>query len=234
MLPDVTQVADPFHVVILADSKLDETRRRVQNETLGHRGRKGDPLYRIRRLLTKPVERLTDQDRTKLVGLLAGGDPEGEVTTACQAKEAIRQIYNQTDADLAVERVERHGRDLQDSANPPEVRSLGRTLIRWKDQIAAWHKAHVSNRPTEAANNLIKRVAFGFRRFHTYRIRFCSTQENPTGAYSPPSHPPEIRSARYILSSSNPLRIQGSPSTTQTAQFSTGVRRAVFTRRRHP
>jgi transposase len=39
-LPDAVQVADPFHVIKLANSKLDECRRRVQNETLGHRGRK--------------------------------------------------------------------------------------------------------------------------------------------------------------------------------------------------
>ena len=58
MLPDATQVADPFHVVRLANSKLDECRRRVQNETLGHRGWKADPLYRARRLLTKAHERL--------------------------------------------------------------------------------------------------------------------------------------------------------------------------------
>ena len=41
-------------------------------------------------------------------------------------------------------------------------------------EIAAWHKAQVSNGPTEAINNLIKRikrVAFGFRRFTNYRIR---------------------------------------------------------------
>ena len=48
MLPDAVQVADPFHVVKLANPKLDECRRRVQNETLGHRGRKDDPLYRCR------------------------------------------------------------------------------------------------------------------------------------------------------------------------------------------
>ena len=66
------------------------------------------------------------------------------------------------------------GRDLQDESCPIEVRSLGRTLIRWHDQIAAWHRAHVSNGPTEAVNNLIKRVtrvAFGFTRFRNYRIR---------------------------------------------------------------
>jgi transposase len=61
MLPDVVQVADPFHVVKLAGHKLDEVRRRVQNETLGHRGRKTDPLYRARKLLLLAKQRLDDQ-----------------------------------------------------------------------------------------------------------------------------------------------------------------------------
>jgi transposase len=75
---------------------------------------------------------------------------------------------------LADEFVERLGHDLQDESCPPELRQLGRTIVRWRHQIAAWHRAHVSNGPTEAANNLIKRVkrvAFGFRRFKHYRIR---------------------------------------------------------------
>ncbi len=82
ILPHVTQIADPFHLVRLANSKLDECRRRVQNETLGHRGRKDDPLYRARRLLTKAHERLDDRGNNKLVGLLRAGDPRGEVKTA--------------------------------------------------------------------------------------------------------------------------------------------------------
>ncbi len=52
VLPNAAQVADPFHVIRLANQRLDEVRRRVPNETLGHRGRSRDPLYRIRRLLT--------------------------------------------------------------------------------------------------------------------------------------------------------------------------------------
>jgi transposase len=174
MLPDAVQVADPFHLVKLANSKLDECRRRVQNETVGHRGRKHDPLYRARRLLTKADERLDERGRTKLLGLLDAGDPRGDVRTAWHAKEVVRSIYEHHDPDLALEFVERLGRDLQDETCPVEVRSLGRTLTRWKHQIAAWHHAHVSNGPTEAANNLIKRikrVAFGFTRFRNYRIR---------------------------------------------------------------
>lgn len=45
-LPRARQVVDPFHVVTLANRTLDQVRRRVQTETLGHRGRKDDPLYR--------------------------------------------------------------------------------------------------------------------------------------------------------------------------------------------
>ena len=50
-VPDAAQVADPFHVVHLANTALDEVRRRVQNQTLGHRGHAHDPLYRARKLL---------------------------------------------------------------------------------------------------------------------------------------------------------------------------------------
>jgi len=174
MLPHATQVADPFHVVKLANSRLDECRRRVQNETLGHRGRKDDPLYRCRRLLTRADERLTDRGRDKLIGLLAAGDPRGEVRTMWHAKEVVRSIYEHRDPDLAVEFVDRLGRDLQDPDHPPEANAMGRTLIRWRDQIAAWHRAHVSNGPTEAVNNLVKRVkrvAFGLTNFANYRIR---------------------------------------------------------------
>jgi len=66
------------------------------------------------------------------------------------------------------------GAGLQDRSCPPEVRQLGRTIIKWRHQIAAWHNAHVSNGPTEAVNNLlkrVKRVAFGFMSFPHYRIR---------------------------------------------------------------
>jgi transposase len=174
MTPDAIQVADPFHLVKLANQKLDEVRRRVQNETMGHRGHKNDPLYRCRRLLTKADERLDERGRTKLMGLLEAGDPRGEVRMAWHAKEVVRGLYEHHDPDLALEFVTRLGKDLQDRSCPPEVRQLGRTIVRWRHQIAAWHQAHVSNGPTEAANNLLKRVkraAFGFTTFRNYRIR---------------------------------------------------------------
>jgi len=173
-LDHVTQVADPFHVVKHANTKLDECRRRVQNDTLGHRGRKDDPLYRSRRLLTKGHERLDDNGNTKLDSLLEAGDPNGEVRMTWHAKETIRSLYAITDPDQAGEFIDELIVDMADESMPPEVRSPAGTLRRWRDHIVAWHTAHVTNGPTEATNNLIKRIkriGFGLRKFRHYRIR---------------------------------------------------------------
>ena len=157
-----------------ATFQLDQCRRRVQQELLGHRGRKGDPLFRARRLLAKAHERLDERGNEKLTGLLEAGDPKGQVRMAWHAKESVRELYTHTDAEVALTFIDELVSDMADKDMPYEVRSLGRTLKRWRLQIAAWHTAHVTNGPTEAVNNLIKRVkraAFGFTSFRNYRIR---------------------------------------------------------------
>jgi len=173
-LPDATQIADPFHVIKLANSKLDECRRRVQNETLGHRGRKDDPLYKSRRLLTKGHERLDANGTEKLLGFLEAGDPHGEVRMTWHAKETLRGFYDCETPEAAKVYLDALIDDCADEDFPAEVRSLGRTLRTWRDQIVAWHHAKVSNGPTESINNLIKRIkriGFGFRKFAHYRTR---------------------------------------------------------------
>lgn len=172
-VPHATLVADPFHVVRHATHKLEECRRRVQQETLGHRGRKRDALFRCRRLLTMAEERLDADGRAKLLELLGTGDQRGEVTAAWHAKEAVRELYAHADHETAEAWIDELIVDMGESSTR-EVRSLGRTLQRWREEIVAWHRTHVSNGPTEAMNNLskrIKRVAFGFRTFRNYRVR---------------------------------------------------------------
>src|SRR5690606_2268293 len=189
-------VADPFHVVQLANTKLDECRRRVQHDTLGHRGRKTDPLYRSRKLLTKAHERLDDAGETKLLGLLAAGDPRGEAPLAWHAKETLRGLFDIVDpADAEAYLNELIG-DLLDADHPPEVRQLGRTLRRWAVQITNWHRARVSNGPTEAVNNLIKRIkriGFGFRRFTHYRLRVLLYTGKPNWDLIDTIDPAQIR-----------------------------------------
>ena len=82
--PYATQVADPPHVVKLANQRLDECRRRVQNEASGHRGHKTDPLYTVRRMLTMAAERLDVDGKQKLLGLTR----PAAVTAACRQRGA--------------------------------------------------------------------------------------------------------------------------------------------------
>lgn len=73
-LDHATRVADPFHVVRVGNRCLDKVRRRVQNETLGHRGRKDDPPYRIRKLLASGQQRLDERGHNRLLLGLRVGD----------------------------------------------------------------------------------------------------------------------------------------------------------------
>ena len=174
ILPRAAQVVDPFHVISLANRALDAVRRRVQTEQTGHRGRRDDPLYRVRRALLTGEEKLDERAAARLTSLLALGDPNAEVAIAYRVKERLRDFYRTLDATEARAMLE----DLKDhclrASMPPEIQKLGRTIRTWFDKICNFHLARVSNGPTEAINNLIKRikrVGFGFRNFQNYRIR---------------------------------------------------------------
>ena len=174
ILPNAAQVVDPFHVIALANRALDAVRRRVQNEQTGHRGRRDDPLYRARRLLLVGEEHLEDPAAQRLGALLALGDPNAEVAIAYRVKERLREFYRAPSPPQAREMLSDLIEHCQRRTMPPELQKLGRTLKTWSDKICNYHLARVSNGPTEALNNLIKRIkriGFGFRNFDNYRIR---------------------------------------------------------------
>jgi transposase len=173
-LPEALQVVDPFHSVSLCNRCLDDVRRRVQTEQLGHRGRKNDPLYRARRVLLTAEEKLDEQATERLASLLELGDPNAEVAITYRIKERFRDFYREHDPQVARQMLDELMEHCLKQAMPPEVQRLGRTIRRWFDKICNFHIARRSNGPTEALNNLIKRVkrvGFGFRNFENYRIR---------------------------------------------------------------
>jgi len=172
-LPHARLVVDHFHAVRLANQALDEVRRRVQQQTTGHRGRKLDPLYRVRRRLLAAHERLSDAGWERVVVLLDLGDPAGEVGAAYLAKELLRDVYATTVLDEARSRLGRFYGHCA-AADVPELERLAKTIRRWEPQLLAWHATGLSNGPTEAVNLLvkkIKRVGHGFRNFENYRLR---------------------------------------------------------------
>jgi transposase len=167
-------VVDHFHAIRLANAVVDQVRRRVQQATLGHRGRKGDPLYRIRRLLLTAQEQLTSRGRVRLRAGLATGDLTGEVMAAWQGKELLRAVYATSDLADARTALERFYR-WADGVGVAELSRLARTVKAWEAEILAFHATGgCSNGSTEALNLLIKkvkRVGHGFRNFVNYRLR---------------------------------------------------------------
>jgi transposase len=192
-LDHTRRVADPFHVVRVANRCVDQVRRRVQNETLGHRGRKPDPLYRIRKLLLAGSERLDERGADRMLLGLRVGDPDDELLGAWLAKESVRDVYlADTPADAAL---------LLDKAivgctsdEVAEIRSLGKTLKSWRTEILAHHDTGASNGPTEGLNLCVKKVkrcGHGFRSFDNYRLRVLLHAGGITWPDRP--RPPRIR-----------------------------------------
>ena len=199
-LDHATLVADPFHISALANRALDHTRRRVQQATLGHRGRKGDPRYGIRRVLVTGGERLSAKGWARLEAGLVAGDPDDEVLDAWLAKEHVRDVYLTADPQEGVRLLEKAIAFCADS-HVAEVRRLGRTLSAWGTEILAHHATGASNGPTEALNLLIKkvkRVGHGHRRFANYRLRLllhCGVSWPPPPAVGLRPHPRPARPA---------------------------------------
>lgn len=198
-LDHALRVADPFHVVRVANRCLDMVRRRTQNETLHHRGRKDDPLYRIRKLLLKGSERLDEKGTERMLLGLRVGDPWDETLGAWLAKESVRDIYLVEDPADAATLIDKAIAGCAED-DVPEIQSLGRTLSRWRTEILNHHHTGASNGPTEGLNLVIKKVkraGHGFRRFDYYRLRCLLHAGGITWPNRPT--PPRIRTRQSPL-----------------------------------
>lgn len=192
-LTHARKVADPFHVVRAGNRCIDKVRRRVQNETLGHRGRKHDPLYRIRKVLLTGNERLNERGRNRMLLGLRAGDPRDEVLGAWLAKESARDVYLTDDRNEARVLLDKTiAGCLADDVD--EIRSLGGTLKSWRTEILEHHRTGASNGPTEGLNHCVKKVkrcGHGYRKFENYRLRVLLHAGGVTWPDRP--KPPRIR-----------------------------------------
>jgi transposase len=175
ILPDATAVMDPFHVVALAGAKLDVCRQRVQQQTCGHRGRTGDPLYRVRRTPRTRFPLLSGRQQARLTTVFAD-DNHLAVLVTWSIYQRLIAAYSHPDR--------RRGKTMLaaiiDSlrrgvpAGLEELAQLGRTLHRRRADVLAYFDHHVSNGPTEAINGrleALRRNALGFRNLTHYRLR---------------------------------------------------------------
>jgi transposase len=172
-LPDTTVTVDCFHGIKLANSMVDDIRRRVQQESLGHRGRREDPLFKTRRLMTRGWERLSDRQRDKLLRALDAGDPDGECGAGILGKELFREMYAARSLHAARWRLVAFYQHAAE-ADVPELTRLAKTVSTWEEEILNYHVTGISNGPTEAQNLIaekLRRIGHGLRNFENYRLR---------------------------------------------------------------
>jgi transposase len=189
-VPDAVAVMDPFHVTRLAGDALDLCRRRVQQDTCGHRGRKTDPLYAARRTLHTGSDLLTDKQKQRLDVLFAA-DEHVQVEATWGIYQRMIAAYREPDRtrgrDLMRKLIDSVSRGVP--AALTEVITLGRTLNkRAADILAYFDRPGTSNGPTEAINGRLEHLrgsALGFRNLTNYIAR--SLLE--TGGFRPRLHP---------------------------------------------
>lgn len=173
-LEDATSVLDAFHIVTLASAAVDDVRRRIQQQTLGHRGRTGDPLYGIRTILRAGRERLTTHQKARLASAFAAHPDHVAVEVAYQCAQDVRDVFHQPTPAQGRRLAQRLIATLP-SCPIPEIARLGTTLRRWKTAFLAYFDTHgASNGGTEAINGIIelgRRTARGFRNLDHYRLR---------------------------------------------------------------
>ena len=188
-LPHAVRVLDAFHVVRLGFAAVDEVRCRIQRDQTGHRGRRHDPLYGIRRLLRRAPDHHSDHSWTRLLAGLDAGDTDDEqLARTWIAAQDLRLIYHAPDRTRAEAALYRWLTYCAD-ADIPELTRLATTIDSWRAELLAYFDTGgISNGPTEAINLLIKkikRVGHGFRNFDNYRLRlllYCGVDWDTIGA----------------------------------------------------
>ncbi len=182
-LADARAVLDAFHVVKLATGVVDEVRRRVQQDTTGHCGRKGDPLFGIQTILRAGVENLTEKQKARLAATIDADNAHEEAFVARQCAQQLRAAYRTPDL---VDGRRRAQKTLKTFHTCPtgEVARLGRTLRRRREAfLTHFTTDRANNGPTEAMNGIIelhRRIARGYRNRDNHRLRMLPAGEGLT------------------------------------------------------
>lgn len=150
LLQDATSVLNAFHIITLAGDAPGEVRRRVQQETLGHRGRKGDPSTQVRNLLRASRRRLTPRQQERLREAFTADERHISVEVAYHCTQQVRDVFHQA-TPAQGRRLAAHLIQRLPACPIPEIARLGRTLRKWKDALDAYFDtAGASNTPHQS------------------------------------------------------------------------------------
>jgi len=173
-LPDAVLVFDHFHIIKLANEKIDEIRRGLQRtlELTGQKFIKG-----TRYLLLYGKENLPPEQRPKLEQALAYNEP---LSKAYYLKEELRQLWSQPSKAAAQQYLQDWILKAYATASQP-IKQLANTMMTHARQILSYFDYPISSGIMEGLNNKIgrlTRMAYGYRDVEFLHLRIYALHES--------------------------------------------------------
>ncbi|MBQ6351407.1 MAG: ISL3 family transposase [Methanobrevibacter sp.] len=161
-------ITDKYHWVRQATWALENVRKRIQKQF----GKEKRIYFKhSRSLLTRPYEKLKDEERQALMVML---DISSDLSTVYYLKEQLRNyVLYESDKETARKELNIWIRDAKES-EIPELKPAITAFTNWKDSIIASCGQPITNGFTEGCNNkikVLKRNAYGYRNFERFRKR---------------------------------------------------------------
>lgn len=162
--PNAIIVADKFHVLRLMNPLINKARMEITGD------KRKNP---VRRLLLKNRHKLKYYERNALDLWLAQHPKLKEIYWF---KEALHRLYR-TRGTKKAERAFTRLTDEMALSTLKEIKSLRKTLMKWRKEILNYFPTGLTNGKTEGYNRLAKLYqyrAFAFRNFFNYRLRLLN------------------------------------------------------------
>ena len=162
--PNAQLVADKFHVLRLLNPHINRRRKSITGDV------RSNP---VRRLLLMNRRRLEYFKRLALDRWL---EENPELFEIYWWKERLSSFYRIRKTGHA-ERVLTRMTDQMARSKLPEIKTLRRTLMKWRNEILNYFRTRLTNARTEGFNNvakLIQKRSYGVKSFEMYRLKYLN------------------------------------------------------------
>ena len=159
--PNADMIADKFHVLRLLTPAINRRRKEITGD---------DRKNPIRKLLLRNGKDLEYFEKKSLYLWL---DAHVELKEIYHYKEALHGLYRVK----GLRRAEKAYTGLTDrmaSSKLKEIKTLRKTMMKWRKEFLNYFKYKLTNARTEGFNNVAKLVqkrAYGYKNFENYRVR---------------------------------------------------------------
>lgn len=162
--PNAQLIADKFHVLRLLTPAINRRRKEVTGDV------RKNP---VRKLLLRNGNGLEYFEKKALYEWLDRHEDLKEVYHFKEALHGFYRIKGYNQARRALIKLT----DRMALSILPEIKTLRRTLMRWREEVLNYFKDQITNARTEGFNNVAKLVqkrAYGVKSFKMYRLRYLN------------------------------------------------------------